>query len=100
MTGIPDRLGKPLESGGIVDVERHIMKPAQEALGDAVLVEAFREMLAQRLLGSFAKGPVVELGASRAYDPEPVRQEAVGIESIEGREQHPPRKIAGRTEQE
>ena len=46
---VADRFCKPLEPGGIVDVERHIMKPRQEALGDASSKEARWEMLLERL---------------------------------------------------
>ena len=58
------------------------MEPRQEALGDARAVEAFRQMLLERLVGARAEAGIIELGARSADDPEPVGQQAVGIEAV------------------
>ena len=44
---VADLFWQPLEAGGIVDVERHVMKARQEALGDSLLEEARWEVLLQ-----------------------------------------------------
>src|SRR5688572_15847005 len=57
-------------------------------------------MLVERLLGFLAKGIIVELAAGGADDRQLVRQQAVGVEPVQRRQQHAPGQIAGRPEQQ
>jgi hypothetical protein len=57
-------------------------------------------MLGQRLARDVAIGRVVMRRACGGDDLEVVRQQSIGIEAVERRQQHPPGKVAGRSEQE
>ena len=59
---IADRFGKPLETRGIVDVERHVMQPrAGSAAAIPSWIEARRQMLLRSAASALlAKGLVIE----------------------------------------
>ncbi len=59
---VADRLGEILEPVRMIDVERHIMEPRQEAAGHARAVESVRQMFAKRLIGARSKSSIIELG--------------------------------------
>ena len=57
-------------------------------------------MLLERFLSLLAEGRIVESGARGADDSEVARQQPVGIETVERRQKHAPREVAGRAEQD
>ena len=76
------------------------MKTRQEALGDAGAVEALRQVMLQRLGSPRAQACVIQFGARSADNAELVGEQAVGIEAVQRRQQHPAREIAGCAEQD
>ena len=95
---IADRLGKPLEPRRILDVERHVMQPFEEALGNRV-VKKLAGNAPSIASAPFPKGSIVE--SVRAVPM--IRRssgEAIQIEPEQRRQEHAPGKIAGRAEHE
>ena len=100
VAGIADRLRQLRKAMLVIDVERDVAQPLQEPVRDVLRKEALGEMLFERLQGLVAKARVVQLGSSRADDPQMVWKQAVGIEAVERRKEHAARKVAGCTEQQ
>ena len=97
---IAHRLGQFREIFQSVSIDGDVAQPAQEPLGDIGLEKAFGEMLPQRLERVGAELAVVELGAGGADHRQPLGQQSVGIEAVERRQQHAPRQVAGRPEEQ
>src|SRR6185503_3298646 len=76
-TGVTDRTAKPFEIGRVGDVDRHIMKPLEKAVRDPLAVKALWQMLMERFVRALAQACVVELGSSRADDPEFRRKKSI-----------------------
>ena len=95
-----DSLGQRGESLRVLGVERNVGQPRHEPLGHQGGVEIVRDVLGERFAGNIAIGRVVMSGARRGDDLEIVRQQPVGVEPIERRQQHPPGEVSGRSEQE
>ena len=88
-----------LEIFQTVSIDSDVAQAVEEALRDILLVNAFGEMLCQRLPRPLAKLTFAELGAGRA-DGQAQRQQPVGIQAVERRQQHSPGEVAGRPEEE
>ena len=62
-------------------------------------VKALGQMFLKRGIGPLAERRVVELGSGSADDPQPIRQQPIGVQPVKRGQQHPPGEIAGRAEQ-
>ena len=94
MAWIANFLRQPRKTSRILDVERNVMKPLQEAIRDRFFEEPIGKVLLKGLAGPLPKGRMVERGPGRSDDSQFTRKQAIVIKTVKGRQQHSPGKIA------
>src|SRR3569833_2067431 len=91
---IADRAAQLFEIGRLRNVDGHIVKSFEKAVGDPLAVKAVGQMFVERFIGALAKARIVELGPRSTDNSKIGWKQPVRIQSVKRRKKHSPCKVA------